>query len=107
MAVSLQLTDVILEPRGAACAIVLTDEQVTVLGQGKKVFPVTVTINGVVLALRLVRMGGENLIGLAKAARQTAGVEIGAGYDIEIRIDAAERTVEIPDDLVAALKRDP
>jgi Bacteriocin-protection, YdeI or OmpD-Associated/Domain of unknown function (DUF1905) len=104
---TLRLTDVTLEPRGPAAALVLTDEQVAVLGEGKKAFPVIVTINGVVLALRLARMGGENLIGLAKAARQNAGVEIGARYDVEIVMDAAERMVEIPDDLAAALAHDP
>lgn len=106
MAATLKLTNVTLEPRGSAGAIVLSDDQVAAVGEGKKAFPVTVTINGVALALRLARMGGENLIGLANAARQTAGVEIGVAYDVEISLDAAERIVEIPDDLAAALAKD-
>jgi uncharacterized protein YdeI (YjbR/CyaY-like superfamily) len=52
-------------------------------------------------------MGGENMIGLAKAVRAEAGVEIGGTYDVEITADAGERTVEIPDDLMAALSADP
>lgn len=35
-----------LEPRGPAAAIVLTDEQVTRIGQGAKTPPVRVTVNG-------------------------------------------------------------
>ncbi|GAA0221363.1 YdeI/OmpD-associated family protein [Cryptosporangium japonicum] len=97
----------VLEPRGPAGAFVLTDEQAAALGDGKKAFPVTVTVNGVTLALRLARMGGENMIGLAKAARAQAGVELGETYDVTISADAGERTVEVPADLAAALAADP
>ncbi len=96
-----------LEPRGPAGAFVLTDEQVAALGGGKKAFPVTVTVNGASLALRLARMGGENMIGLARAVREQAGVSIGSTYDVEIALAEGERTVEVPDDLAAALAADP
>ena len=96
-----------LEPRGPAGAFVLTDEQVAELGGGKKAFPVRVTVNGVTLALRLARMGGESLIGLAKAARAQASVEIRVRYEVEIAPEVEERTVEIPDDLAVALAADP
>jgi hypothetical protein len=106
MAEILRLTAV-LEPRGPAGAFVLTDEQVAKLGGGRKTFPVKVSVNGTALALRLARMGGENMIGLARAAREEAGVDIGAAYDVEIAVDVGERTVEVPDDLAAALGADP
>ena len=96
-----------LEARGPAGAFVLTDEQVAGLGAGAKAFPVTVAVNGVTLPLRLARMGGENMIGLAKAARAEAGVEIGATYDVEIALDESDRAVEVPADLAAALAGDP
>lgn len=96
-----------LEARGPAGAFVLTDDQAATLGAGAKAFPVTVAVNGVTLPLRLARMGGENLIGLAKAARAEAGVEIGSTYDVEIALDEGDRTVEVPDDLIAALATDP
>lgn len=96
-----------LEPRGPAGAFLLTDEQVAAIGGGKKAFPVTVSIDGRTLALRLARMGGENMIGLSQAARAEARVEIGSTYDVEISADAGERTVEVPDDLAAALAAEP
>ena len=96
-----------LEPRGPAGAFLLTDDQAGLVGGGKKAFPVQVTVNGRVLSLRLARMGGENMIGLSKAVRAEAGVEIGASYDVEIALDEGERTVEVPADLVAALAADP
>src|SRR3954469_6377466 len=96
-----------LEPRGPAGAFVLTDEQVATVGGGRKTFPVRVTVNGRALSLRLARMGGENMIGLSKAARAEAGVEIGASYDVEIGLDGGERVVEVPADLSAALAAHP
>ncbi|WIM99435.1 YdeI/OmpD-associated family protein [Actinoplanes oblitus] len=105
MAETLELT-LTLQSRGPAGAFVLSDEQVAAVGDGRKAFPVRVTVNGVTLPLRLARMGGENLIGLAKAARAQAGVEIGADYPVTIAAETAERTVETPPDLQAALAGD-
>jgi hypothetical protein len=106
MADSLELTTT-LHPRGPAGAFVLTDDEVAALGGGRKAFPVRVTVNGVTLPLRLARMGGENLIGLSKASRGTAGVTLGETYDIEITAEeSGERTVEVPGDLAAALAGD-
>jgi hypothetical protein len=96
-----------LEKRGPAGAFVLSDAQVLALGEGRKAFPVRVTVNRTSLELRLARMGGENMIGLARAAREQAGVEIGATYEIEIAADEQPRVVEVPEDLAAALAADP
>lgn len=89
-----------------AAHIQLTDEQVASFGAGKA-FPVAVTIGDRTARLRLTRMGGENLIGLSKASRTELGVEIDQEVDAVIRLDAAERTVEIPPALAAALATDP
>ncbi|CAN7501557.1 YdeI/OmpD-associated family protein [Knoellia sp. LjRoot47] len=103
---TLHLTAV-LEPRGPAGGFAFTDEQVAALGDGAKVFPVTVTIGGHVLHLRLARMGGESLVGLSKAARAEAGVEIGDTVTFSIAAETAPRTVDVPEDLTAALAADP
>lgn len=96
-----------LEPRGPAGAFLLTDEQVAAVGDGRKTFPVRLSVNGRTLALRLARMGGDNMIGLSKAARAEADVEIGSSYHVEIALDKDERVVEIPADLSVALAEDP
>ncbi|MDQ2755788.1 MAG: YdeI/OmpD-associated family protein [Actinomycetota bacterium] len=103
----LELTAAILEGRGPAGAFVLSDEQVAELGGGVRTFPVRVSVGGVTLALRVARMGGESLVGLSRAAREQAGVEIGASYDVTIAADTGERTVEVPGDLAAALAAEP
>ena len=91
-----------LEPRGPAAAIVLSDEQVAVLGDAKA-FPVVVTIGASTARLRLARMGGENLVGLSKAARAELGVEVGQEVDVVLRPDDAPREVEVPAALAEAL----
>lgn len=96
----------VLTGRGPAAAILLTDEQVASFGAGKA-FPVAVTIGGRTARLRLARMSGENMIGLSKAARTDLGVEIDQEVDAVIRLDTAERTVEVPPALAAALDADP
>jgi len=95
-----------LKARGPAAAFVLSDEQVAAVGGGRKAFPVRVGVNGVTLPLRLARMGGENLIGLARAVREHAGVTIGSAYQVDIVADDGPRTVQVPEDLAAALAHD-
>src|SRR3954462_14336830 len=95
-----------LEPRGPAGAFLLSDEQVAAVGGGRRAFPVRVGVNGVTLPLRLARMGGENMIGLSRAAREQAGVSIGSAYQVDIVADDGPRTVEVPEDLAVALAED-
>jgi len=106
MGETLHLTAV-LEPRGPAGGFAFTDEQVAAMGDGAKVFPVVVTINGKAIPLRLARMGDENLVGFSKANRAAAGVELGDEVTFDIAADSAPRTVEVPDDLAAGLSADP
>ncbi|WP_426621337.1 YdeI/OmpD-associated family protein [Microbacterium sp. As-52] len=96
----------VLTGRGPAAAILLSDEQVASLGAGKA-FPVAVTIGGRTARLRLARMGSENMIGFSKAVRADLGLKIDQEIDAVIRVDSAERTVDVPAELAAALDADP
>jgi hypothetical protein len=93
----------VLVPFGPATAIELTDAQVDELGGGKRA-AVVVGIGGSAARVRLGVMDGKNLIGLSKAVRGQLGVEIGDEVDATVDLDTAEREVEVPDDLAAALK---
>lgn len=95
-----------LAPVGPATAIELSDAQVAELGGGKRA-AVLVQIGGRTARLRLARMGTQNLIGLSKAARSELGVEIGDAIVAEVSLDSAERTVELPPELAAALDAEP
>lgn len=96
----------VLTGRGPAAAILLSDEQVASFGAGKA-FPVAVTIGGRTARLRVARMGSENMIGFSKAVRADLGVEIDQEIEAVIRVDSAERTVDVPPELAAALDADP
>ncbi|MGU3291372.1 YdeI/OmpD-associated family protein [Williamsia sp. M5A3_1d] len=97
---------VILQKRGPAAAIVLTDEEVASFG-GTKTPPVRFTIGGITIAGRIGRMGGENLLGLNKAVRTRLGVEAGDTVDVAIELDDGPREVEVPPALATALDADP
>ena len=92
----------VLEPRGPAAAILLTDEQVASLGSVKNP-PVLVSFGERQARLRLARMGGENMIGFSKAVRAELGLEPGQEIEVTITVDAAERTVDVPPTLADAL----
>lgn len=97
----------ILQPRGPAAAVLITDEQLAAIGQGAKTPPVRVTVNdGYTFAGRIGRMGGETLLGFNKANRAAAGVEAGDEITIDVVLDDAPREVVLPDDLQAALTAD-
>jgi hypothetical protein len=93
----------VLEPFGPATALVLTDAQVAELGGGKRA-AVVVGIAGSTARLRLAVMDGRNVIGMSKAVRAQLGVEIGDEVDATVDLDVAEREVEVPEDLAAALE---
>ncbi|MFD4958610.1 YdeI/OmpD-associated family protein [Microbacterium sp. NPDC058389] len=93
----------VLVPFGPATAIELTDAQVDELGGGKRA-AVVVGIGGSTARVRLGVMDGKNLIGVSKAVRAQLGVDIGDEVNATVALDTAEREVDVPDDLAAALE---
>ena len=93
--------------RGPAAAFVLNDDQVAVVGEGAKRFPVLATVNGYTWRTSVARMGGEFLVGLNKEVRTGAGVQAGDTVSLELKLDREPRTVEVPPALAEALEADP
>jgi hypothetical protein len=96
-----------LQRRGPAAAVVLDDDQVAAIGEGKKRFPVVATINGYTFRNSVARMGGEALLGINKEHRAGAGVEAGDSVNVRIALDTEERVVEVPTALADALDAHP
>jgi hypothetical protein len=69
--------------------------------------PVTVAINGHEFRTRLAVYGGKQLVGVSKANRAAAGIDIGDAFDVAIALDTEPREVEIPTDLAEALGAEP
>lgn len=92
--------------RGPAAAIVLDDEQVALLGEGAKRFPVRATVNGYSWRTSVARMGGEFLVGLNREVREGAGAAAGDSVEVTLELDSEPREVALPDELAAALAGD-
>lgn len=97
----------ILLARGPAAAVVLDDDQVAELGEGKKRFPVVATVDGYTWRTSVARMGGEFLVGLNREVRTGAGVEAGDEVDVVLALDTEIREVDVPPELAEALAGDP
>jgi hypothetical protein len=96
-----------LQQRGPAAAVVLDDEQVAVIGEGARRFPVAATIGRYTWRTTVTRMGGEFLLGLNKEVRAGAGVQAGETVEVLIELDTAPREIEVPEALATALAGDP
>jgi hypothetical protein len=87
---------------GTTVGIEVPAEVVESFGAGRRV-PVRVTLAGFTYASSIASMGGRFLVGVSAAHRTAAGVAAGDELDVTLELDAAPRTVEVPDDLAAAL----
>ena len=83
--------------------IVVPPEVVAALGAGKRP-PVTVTMNGYTYRSTVAVMGGDFMVGVAAEHREKAGVAGGDTVEVQLELDAAPRTVEVPADLAKALE---
>jgi Domain of unknown function (DUF1905)/Bacteriocin-protection, YdeI or OmpD-Associated len=89
-----------------ATGLVVPDDVVEALGAGKRP-PVTVTVGSHTYRSTIARMGGQFLLPLSAENRTAAGVAAGDDVEVEIELDAAPRTVDVPVDLAAALDAEP
>jgi hypothetical protein len=64
---------------------------------------VTVSVNGYSYASTVGVMGGRSLIPFSSDKRAATGLRGGDAITVDIELDTAPRTVELPDDLVSAL----
>lgn len=74
---------------------------------GKIRAPVVVKIGGFSYRSTIAAMGGPLFIPLRKSNREAAGVKIGQEIEVTLTLDEAPRTVELPDDLEAAINAIP
>ena len=73
---------------------------------GAKRVPVKAVVNGAEYRGSIVRMGGKYMLGIPKEFRERAGIKAGENIVVTLEKDETERTVSIPSDLAAALKKD-
>ncbi|MCA0454390.1 MAG: YdeI/OmpD-associated family protein [Chloroflexi bacterium] len=91
---------------GNTAGIVIPPEIVEELGKGKKP-PVKVTLNGKTYRNTVAVMGGQFMVGVSAENRALTGVKVGDELDVTLELDTEPRTVDVPEDLAAALAAKP
>jgi hypothetical protein len=87
---------------GNNTGIEVQEEVVEALGGGKRA-AVAVSVNGFAYRSTVGVMGGRFLIPFSSDKRAATGLAGGDPIAVEIELDTAPRTIELPDDLTAAL----
>ena len=77
-------------------------EAVAALGTKKRP-PVKVTLNDYTYSSTVAAYGDVFMLPLAAEHRTAAGVQAGDAVEVTLELDSKPRTVEVPDDLAAAL----
>ena len=91
---------------GNNTGIEVPEEILTGLGGGKRP-AVVVDVNGFTYRSTVAAMGGKYLLPFSAERRRESGISGGDPIDVELSLDTAPRTVEVPDDLRAALDATP
>ena len=97
-------TTVIGEP--TKTGIEVPPEVIEALGAGKRP-PVEVDLNGYRFRTTVGVMGGKHLVPVNADTRRQAGVAAGDAVHVTLTVATAPRTVDVPDDLAAALAAEP
>ncbi len=93
------------EPGKNHAGIPVPAEVVEALGAGKRPL-VVVTVGKHTYRSSIASMGGQFMISMSAANRTAADVSGGDVVEVEIEVDTAPRTVEVPEALAAALTED-
>lgn len=89
-----------------ATGIEVPEDVVTALGAGRRP-AVGVTVGGHTWRTTIAPVGGRFLIPVSAEVRAASGVAAGDDVDVDVEVDDAPRTVDVPADLAAALDGEP
>ncbi|KAA0116961.1 YdeI/OmpD-associated family protein [Mycolicibacterium sp. P9-22] len=87
---------------GNNTGVEVPESAVAALGRGKRP-AVLVEVNGFRFRSTVAPMGGKFLIPFSAARREASGITGGDAIDVTLTVDTEPRTVEVPEDLRAAL----
>lgn len=99
-------TTVLKDEHVNATGISVPPEIIAALGKGKKP-PVKVTIGAYTYRTTVAGYGDTYMIPLSAENRTAAGVNAGDQIEVTLELDTEPRTVDVPDDLAAALAAKP
>lgn len=87
---------------GATTGFVLDEETVASFGRGRRV-PVTVTVGDATWRTSIAFYRGAFMVSVPAEARTRAGIAAGDTVTVDLEVDDAPRTVDVPADLATAL----
>jgi len=99
MAITFKTT---IKQEGNNTGIEVPPDVIAALGTSKKP-AVVVTVAGYTYRNTVAVMGSAYMISFSKAHREASGLKGGDAVEVTLELDTAPRTVEVPDDLAAAL----
>lgn len=100
----MQFTTTVLLARKTATGLPVPPSVIDALGSGKRP-PVVVTIDGGYTYRSTVGvMGSQSLVPLSAEHRAAAGIAAGDTVEVTLVVDTQPRTIDLPDDLAAALQ---
>ncbi len=85
-----------------AAGFVVPAEVMDALGAGRKP-AVRVTINGHTYRSSVGTIDGRPMVGVSAEHRAAAGISGGEDVEVDLELDTAPRTVEVPEDFAASL----
>lgn len=91
-----------LSQAGNNTGVEVPPDVIEALGAGKKP-PVVITVNGFEYRSTVAVMGGRFMVAFSSDKRAATGLKGGDPIAVEITVDTAPRTVELPSDLLEAL----
>jgi hypothetical protein len=87
-----------------ATGIPVPPEALEALGKGKNP-RVVISLNGYTYRGMVQTSSGRYMLSLSAANREAAGLEAGQQVEVTLELDTEPRSVEVPDDLKAALSK--
>jgi hypothetical protein len=89
-----------------ATGISVPAEVIAALGTQKRP-PVKVSLNGYIYRSTVAAYGDVFMLPVSQEHREAAGVQAGDEIEVTLELDTEPRTVDVPDDLAAALSQKP
>lgn len=99
----MRFTTTVLQARKTATGLPVPPEVVEALGAGKRPAVVVTLDGGYTFRSTVGVMGAQSLVPLSAAHREAAGLSAGDTVEVTLEVDTLPRTVDVPDDLAAAL----
>lgn len=102
----MQFRTTLLQNSKTATGFQVPDDVMTALGAGKAP-KVLATINGHTWRTSVATINGGPMVGVNADVRAATGVRGGDEIEVDLHLDTAPRTIDVPADLAAALDAEP